>query len=70
VSLLGILELKKDTDAIIHQPKSIVSADVTFFESVPYISPQSSVTASESIFLSPFVPLLAPVVVHDVSSLV
>ena len=39
-----------------------------FFESVPYFSPQGPVTVSKSIFLSPSVPLLAPVVVHDVSS--
>jgi len=45
-----------------------VSADVTFFESVPYFSPQDPVTASESISLSPSIPLPAPAVVHDVSS--
>jgi len=48
--------------------KYFVSVDVTFFESIPYFSPQDSITASESISLSPFVPLLAPAVVHDVSS--
>ena len=47
-----------------------MSADVTCFESVSYFSPQGLVTASESISLSPFVPLHAPVVVHDVSSTV
>jgi len=45
-----------------------VSADVTFFESVSYFSPQSPLTASESISLSPSVPLPAPAVVYDVSS--
>jgi len=47
--------------------KYFVSADVTFFESVPYFSPQGPVTKSESIFLSPSVHLPAPVVVYDVS---
>ena len=35
-------------------------ADVTFFESVPYFSPQVSVTASETIPPSLSVPLPAP----------
>ena len=50
--------------------KYFVSANVTFFESVPYFSPQGPVTASESISLSPSVPLSAPAIVHDVSSTV
>ena len=58
--LLGILELKK----------YFVSADITFFESVSYFSPEGPVTASESISLSPSVALPAPAVVHDVSSTV
>ena len=45
-----------------------MSADVIFFKSVPYFYPQGPVTTSESISLSPSVPLPAPVVVHDVSS--
>jgi len=48
--------------------KYFVSANVTFFESVPYFSPQGPVTASESISLSPSVPLPALAAVHDVSS--
>ena len=44
-----------------------MSVDVTFFESIPYFSPQGPVTVSESISLSSSVPLHAPVVVHDVS---
>ena len=47
--------------------KYFVSADVTFFESAPYFSPQGPVTVSESISFSPFVPLPTHVV-HDVSS--
>jgi len=47
--------------------KYFVSADVTFFESVSYFSPQDSVTTSESISLSSSVPLLAPAC-SDVSS--
>ena len=70
VSLLGILELRKDTDAIILQTKNIVSADVTFFESVPYFSPQIPVITSESIPLPPYVSLTAHAHVLDVSSLV
>jgi len=45
-----------------------MSADVTFFESVPYFSPQDLVTASEFISLSLSVPLPTPTVVNDVSS--
>ena len=48
--------------------KYFVSADVTFFESVLYLSPQCPVTALESISLSLSVLLPAPAVVHDVSS--
>jgi len=45
-----------------------VSADITFFESVPYFSPQGPVTTSEFISLLSFVPLPVPAAVHDVSS--
>ena len=45
-----------------------MSADITFFESIPYFSPQGPVTVSEFISLSPSVLLPAPTVVHDVSS--
>ena len=48
--------------------KYFISADVTFFESVPYFSLQGSVATSESISLSPSVPLPTPAAVHDVSS--
>ena len=65
--LLGILELKKDIGAIVHQPESIL-CQLTFFESIPYFSPQGPVIASEFISLSLSVPLPAPVVVHDVFS--
>ena len=68
MSLLGILKLKKDTGAIVHQPESILCTDVTFFESVPYFSPQGPFTISESISLSPYIPLPVLAVVHDVSS--
>ena len=37
-----------------------MSADVTFFESVPYFSPQVSITISETIPLSPTVSLPTP----------
>ena len=69
MSLLDILELRKDISAIVHQPESILCKLIShFFESVPYFSPQGPVTTSESISLSPSVPLPAPAIVHDVSS--
>ena len=69
MSLLGILELKKDTGAIVHQPESILCQLMSyFFESVSYFSPQGPISASESISLSLFVPLPAPTVIHDVFS--
>ena len=71
MSLLDILELRKDISAIVHQPESILCKLIShFFESVPYFSPQGPVTASESISLSLSVLLPASVVVHDVSSTV
>ena len=48
--------------------KYFVSADVTFFELIPYFSPQGPVTASESISFSLSVVLPAPADVHDVFS--
>ena len=51
-----------------HNKKYFVSVDVIFFESVPYFSPQSPVTTSESIPLPPSVHLPPPASVYDVSS--
>ena len=47
--------------------KHFVSADVMFFESIPYFSPQGPVTLSESIPLPPSVPLSVLAPVPDVS---
>ena len=48
--------------------KYFVSADVTFFEFIPYFSPQSPVTALKSILLLPPIPLPAPAYAPNVSS--
>ena len=45
-----------------------MSADVIFFESVPYFSLQTPVTTSEFVLLSSSIPLPAPAPFHDVSS--
>jgi len=50
-----------------HNKKYFVSADVMFFEYAPYFSPQSLVTASESIPLPPSVLLSPPALVPDIS---
>jgi len=67
VSVLGILELRKGNGTIILTTESIVSANITFFESISYFSPHSLVTASEPIPILPSVLLLAFVSVLDVS---
>jgi len=60
VSLLGILELKKDTGAIVHQPESILCQLISYFLN------QFPTSLSRSISLSSSVSLPAPTVVHDV----
>ena len=40
--------------------KYLVSADIIFFESIPYFSPQVPVTIFETVPLSLFVPLATP----------
>jgi len=49
--------------------KYFVSADVAFFESIPYFFSQSPVTTSEFILLLPFVSFPVFALVLDVSSL-
>jgi len=64
---LSILELKGYQCYSPTNKKYFISADVTFFESIPYFSPQKPITTSGSILLPSFVPLSAPALVPDVS---
>ena len=66
--LLDILELRKDIGASVLPTGSILYANVTFFESVPYFSPHSLLPALESIFPPLSVSLPDLTHVSDVSS--